>query len=151
MNPTATNVGGWDATSMRSWANDTMFYNLPLKWRRIIKPVQVLASQGDQSSKIVTSIDKLFLFSFAELGYGTTEVPYKNEVDSEAENMTFPVYTNATSRIKKTFNGEGTASYYWTRSSYSSSSSNFIFIYNGGTNYNSAANLSYCVAFGFCV
>ena len=151
MNSTNTNVGGWDASNMNIWLNNTVFNALPLRWRRIIKSVQVLASAGDQSPKIKTSIDKLFLFSQAELGYGVNEVPYKNEVDPEAEQVTFPLYTNSTSKIKKTYNGEGTAQNYWLRSPYPGSSSQFVYINSNGGYTNGNAFNAYFVAFGFCV
>ena len=107
MNAQNTNVGGWPATAMRKWLNETMIRNLPTVWRNVIKPVQVLSSVGDTKAEIVTSIDKLFLFSYAEVGFETNSVPYTNEVNAGAERKTFALFTDNNSRIKKTYNGTG--------------------------------------------
>ena len=151
MNSSNTNVGGWDATKMRTYLNETVFPALPRQWQAMIKTVQVLASEGDTSATIVTSEDNLFLFSQAEVGFSTKEVPYSNEVDPDAEQVTFSLFTDNASRIKKTYNGTGSAAYWWLRSPLASSSTNFGLVHNNGGSHDSSANLSGGVAFGFCI
>ena len=152
MNPTNVNAGGWEASEMRKWLNETMFEALPTIWKSMIESVQVLASIGGQSATIATTIDKLFLFSHAEVGFDKTAVPYRNEVDADAEAMQFTLFTDNTSRIKKTFNGEGSAVNWWLRSADASSSTGFRIVYasgGGAGSYNAAYTNSVC--FGFCV
>lgn len=151
MNSSNTNVGGWDVTKMRTYLNETVFPALPVQWQAMIKTVQVLASEGDTSATIVTSEDNLFLFSQAEVGFNTTAVPYCNEIDADAEEVTFSIFTDNASRIKKGYNGTGTAAYWWLRSALASSSYNFAAVYNGGGSASNGANTSYGVAFGFCI
>ncbi len=151
MNTTNTNVGGWPATPMRTWLNETMLHNLPTIWRNVIKSVQVLSSIGDTKAEIVSSNDKLFLFSYAEVGFSVDAVPYKNEIDASAERKTFELFTDNTSRIKKTFNGEGTATYWWLRSPHSANSTAFTYVGSSGNASSSGATLSSGVAFGFCI
>ncbi len=146
-----TNVGGWPETTMRKWLNETMLYNLPTVWRNVIKSVQVLSSAGNTSASIVTSIDKLFLFSQAEVGFNKSDVPYCNEVAEGAESVQFPIFTDNASRIKKPYNGTGTAAYWWLRSPVASSSTYFAGVYTGGGAYGNGATVSYGVAFGFCI
>ena len=117
----------------------------------MIKVVQVRSSAGSTSADIVTSNDKLFLLSRAEVGFNTDAVPYKNEVDPDAENVTFALFTDNNSRIKKTYNGEGSASNWWLRSPEASSSSAFASVNNSGNSSTSNASTTYGVAFGFCI
>ncbi|MBR1630897.1 MAG: hypothetical protein IJ680_03495, partial [Paludibacteraceae bacterium] len=151
MNPTNTNEGGWRDSEMRTWLNGTMLYNLPTVWRNVIKSVQVLSSAGKQSANILTSIDKLFLFSWSELGWDTNAVPYRDEIDAGAERKTFAIFTDNASRIKKTFNGEGSASNWWLRSPVAASSTSFGIVITSGGSGNNGASVAYGVAFGFCI
>jgi hypothetical protein len=138
---------------MRTYLNGTVFNALPLQWQSMIKSVDVKSSIGNTSATIDTTSDKLFLFSYAEVGFGTNEVPYKNEVDSGAEQVTFSLFTSNASRIKKTYNGEGGAQNWWLRSPNASNSTNFCNVYNNGSANNNYANAgnTYGVAFGFCI
>lgn len=151
MNSSNTNVGGWDASKMRNYLNNTVFPALPIQWQAMIKEVNVLASKGDTMADIVTSADKLFLFSQAEVGFSTGTVPYSNEVDAEAEEKTFSIFTDNASRIKKRYNGTGDAAYWWLRSPLAISSTNFCIVYHNGISNNYDANSSLGVAFGFCI
>ena len=136
---------------MRSFLQNTVLPNLPQQWKALIKTVNVLTSAGGTSENIITTEDQLFLLSYAEVGFGVNEVPYKNEIDADAEQKTFSIFTDNNSRIKKTYNGEGSASYWWLRSPTASSSSYFCYVYyNGGANGNGAYS-SNGVAFGFCL
>ena len=151
MNSTNTNVGGWPETPMRTFLNNKIFPALPQQWRAMIKTVETLSSAGNTSPDIVSSKDNLFLFSQAEVGFNTTAVPYCNEVDADAEEVTFSIFTDNASRIKKRYNGTGEAVDWWLRSPYSSGSTTFCLVNYGGGSTNSSANLSLGVAFGFCI
>ena len=99
-----------------------------------------------------SSTERLFLLSRAEVGFNVNDVPYKDEVDPNAENVTFALFTDNNSRIKKTYNGTGSASNWWLRSPEASGSSSFAVVYYFGySNYYYAASNSYGVAFGFCI
>ena len=151
MNSSNTNAGGWASSGMRTYLNNTIYPNLPRQWQSMIKTVDVLSSIGGTSETISTSEDKLFLLSNAEVGFNATVIPYKNEQDPEAEQVTFSLFTDNNSRIKKTYNGGGTANIWWLRSPYSSSSTSFMNVNTyGGSNTNGAGN-SNGVAFGFCI
>lgn len=151
MNSSNTNVGGWPATKMRTYLNETVFNGLPQQWKSMIKPVTVLSSQGDTLPTIVWSDDKLFLFSQAEVGFNTSTVPYTNEIDPGAEEKTFSIFTDNNSRIKKTYNGTGTAHNWWLRSPYASYSTTFCNVYGYGGANSGTAGSTYGVAFGFCI
>ena len=155
MNATSTNVGGWDECEMRSWLNETIFPALPIPLQALAKLVQVKASIGNTSATIKTSEDKLFLLSQAEVGFDTDAVPYCNEVESGADEVKFTVFTDNASRIRKYYNGTGSATYWWLRSPWASSAANFANVNGGGGSANASgsgnASGAYGVAFGFCI
>ena len=151
MNSSNTNANGWPATAMRTWLNNTVYPALPQQWKSMIKLVTVLSSKGGTSADIVSSNDRLFLLSQAEVGFNSGDTPYKQEVDADADNRTFALFTSNNARIKKTYNGTGTAGNWWLRSPAASSSSNFCAVNNAGNSTNGTASTSYGVAFGFCI
>ncbi len=93
MNPTNTNAGGWDQSSMRSFLNTRVLDMYPTNWRSAMKQVKVSASAGNQSSELVVSSDTMFLAATREVGGDTTE-PYA----SEGTAISF--YTTNQSRVK---------------------------------------------------
>jgi len=151
MNSSQTNAGGWPETLMRTYLNTTVYNSLPTVWRNVIKSVRVLSSAGETSPEIVTSIDKLFLFSYAEVGFSVSTVPYCNEIDEGAETKQFPIFTDNNSRIKKHYNGTGSAAYWWLRAPRATNATSFTNVGSNGSANNNGANNSNGVAFGFCI
>lgn len=145
------NVGGWPATTMRTYLNEKVFPALPRQWQTMIKQVEILSSAGGTTADIVSSDDYLFLFSHAEVGFDTSAVPYKNEIAEGAEAVTFSLFTSNDSRIKKTFNGEGPAVIWWLRSPDPASSTSYRAVNGNGFAYTSTAASGYYVSFGFCI
>ena len=147
MNSSNTNVGGFPAMNLFDWLNNTLYPQLPVFWRCLIKQVQILSSAGGTSASIVSTDAYLYVPSYAEMGFGTTETPYKDEVASGADETRFAMYTGNEQRIKKTYNGNGSAQNYWTRSPHSGSSTSFMLIYTGGgiNIYNASTSYGVCV------
>lgn len=77
MNPTATNVGGWDACQMRTFINARMTDALPIVWRTMLKQVKIGASEGNKSSNILLSDDYFYIPAYVEMGGSGT--PYISE------------------------------------------------------------------------
>lgn len=151
MNPTNTNVGGYFASEMDNWLENTLFQTLPCHWRSVIKPVYVLANAGDQSTTILKQARHLYLPCWSEMGIETGAAPYKNEVSPSANELQFSKYTGNAQRIKKTFNGEGSAQTYWTRSAFAGSSVAFCSIASNGSGINYAASGNYSVCVGLSI
>ena len=152
MNSGNTNVGGFDASAMKTWLNGTMLGNLSKPWQALIKTVDVLASKGGTNYDILTSRCKLFLFADPEVGANKTAAPYMNEVDPGAETLQLPIFTDNASRIKKTDNGTGSAYGWWLRSATASNTTYFEIVDSNGyipISYNASGAGGVC--FGFCI
>ena len=113
--------------------------------------VEVLSSKGGTSDEIVSCDCKVFLLSQAEVGFDTSAVPYKNEVAAGAERLNFSPYNSNANRIKKTYNGTGSAVTWWLRSPLASSSTNFCNVNTAGSANSSGASGSNGIAWGFCI
>jgi len=111
----------------------------------------VLSSAGNTTADIVSLDTYLTLESQAEMGFDKTAVPYCNEVAEGADEVTFSCYTDNNSRTKKTYNGTGSAGYYWLRSPLSSSTADFCHVRGNGAAYSNLATAAVGVAFGFCL
>jgi hypothetical protein len=117
----------------------------------MIKSVRVLSSKGNSSSEIVCSEDKLFLFSASELGYTVTTTPYVQEIEEGAETIVLPIFTDNASRVKKRFNGTGSADNWWLRSPHSSLRNSVHSVQSTGVIAQITTHSSYAISFGFCI
>lgn len=76
MNPTNTNVGGWEKSELRQKMNGGEIWNLmPSEFQSMVKSVRKLTnnvSGDDENAKVNVTTDKLFLLSGAEI----VESPY---------------------------------------------------------------------------
>ena len=68
MNDTDTNVGGWPATSMRTFVNNNIYNAIPSEIKNAIIDTTVVSGHGSTSEETnFTSTDKLYLLSTAEV------------------------------------------------------------------------------------
>ena len=68
MNDTDTNVGGWPATSMRTFVNNDIYNAIPSEIKNAIIDTTVVSGHGSTSGETnFTSTDKLYLLSTAEV------------------------------------------------------------------------------------
>ena len=68
MNDKRTNVGGWPATSMRTFVNNDIYNAMPDKVKNAIIDTTVVSGHGSTSGETnFTSTDKLYLLSTAEV------------------------------------------------------------------------------------
>jgi len=151
MNGSATNSGGWPNSANKTWLNTTVYNNLPTHWKSAITTVKVLSSAGGTSDQIVSTDVKLFLLSRAEVGHNANDVPYKNEVAAGAARKTFSVFSSNNARIRKTYNGTGSAVFWWLRSPDAASSSYFCYVGTTGAAGSGSATNSNSISWGFCI
>lgn len=148
MNPSNSNAGGWKAMPMRTWLNDRLFTALPYLWRQLILTVYVHSNTGQNATGNVDppAEDKIWIPCMKDMGFNVTTAVYSDESDAP-----FSCFTTQASKIKKLNLGAGAASNYWLRSPSTYIDTNFYCVAAAGSSYAYNSNLSYGVAFGFCI
>ena len=137
MNSTATNVGGWPASEMRTYLNSTILNSLPSDLQSVIIDTTVVSSHGLTSGEAnFTSTDKLYLLSSKEVWNGGTGYD-----TAESETRQLDYYANL-GVIKDNYSGAiKQNSYWWLRSAAAHCTDYFFFVNNDGNwNYVRANN-----------
>lgn len=137
MNENNTNETSWKDSKMRTVHIPRLMRLLPKGLTEHIVPVVKKTSAGGRSSKIITTEDKLFMFSEVEV-YG------KNDLSFEGEGEQYELFKSAEYR-------KLLKNYPWLRSPYYSDSNFFCYVCYGGHGSRFNANDSIGVAFGFCL
>ncbi len=148
-----TNIGGWPASSMRSYLNETLFNKLPeeLKANGMILDTSVVSGHGETEGETnFTSTDKLYLLSYVELmgsNYNYDSVKLVSETITDGTRQIEYYGTTGSTRIKNTT--EGSAKTWWLRSACSYDANNFLYVYSGGNINYYNAHSTYGVAPAF--
>ena len=129
MNSTSTNVGGWPASSMRSYLSKDIYNALPADLQGAIIDTKVVSGHGSDDSANFASTDKLYLLDAREV-YGTSFTSsYNTSKDSErqldyysAQGVTTSNYSGAIKQL----NGSNT--YWWLRAASSDANSRFYYV-----------------------
>lgn len=138
------NNGGYRNSNLRAYLTGDLYQNVPALVRNLMVPVKKGSSTGGYLTEVEYMYDKVYALSYSEVGFGTSS-PYGSE------GTQYPVYTDATSRIKKAENGAGSANAWWLRSPYHSGYNIFYYVGSSGSNGISIANYTCRVAFGFAL
>ena len=137
MNDTNTNVGGWPATSMRTFVNNDIYNALPSELRNAIIDTTVVSGHGSTSGETnFTSTDKLYLLSTAEVwaqgSPNTIEYDTARDVTRQLDyykNLGVTTTNNKSGAIKKS----GTsADNWWLRAARSNYTNRFLNVYYDG-------------------
>ena len=117
MNSSATNVGGWPATTMRTFVNSDIYNALPSDLKAGIINTTVVSSHGSTSGEgNFTSTDKLYLLDRQEvLGDNSSN----NTAYSSTRQIDYYVGKSYRGRLKY-LNDGSTEKEWWLRSAYSS-------------------------------
>ena len=150
MNDTATNVGGWPATSMRTFVNNDIYNAIPSELRNAIIDTTVVSGHGSRSGETnFTSIDKLYLLTLKEI-YTNSSSSYDAAKDLT---RTLDYYTSigvTTSSYSGAIKKNGiNASYWWLRAAYSYGTNSFLYVDPKGDWQSNYANYSRGVAPAF--
>ena len=135
MNSTNTNVGGWPATKMRTYANEEFLKKLPSDLQSVIIDTKVVSGHGSTTGETnFTTTDNIYLLSAHEVwednfdrdaAYDQTrQLDYYANID---EGVTTSNYSGA---IKKDINGN--ASTWWLRGASSNRSDSFLNVLGNG-------------------
>ena len=141
MNDTNTNVGGWPATSMRTFVINDIYNAIPSEIKNAIIDTTVVSGHGKSDTENFTSIDKLYLLAPKEI---YTDF---NDTDDTAKDLTrtLDYYKNlgtSTSNSSGAIKKNGTsASWWWLRTATSTTTDVFLYVSaNGNCYYNGAIN-----------
>ena len=137
MNDTAINVGGWPATTMRTFVNNDIYNALPSELRNAIIDTTVVSGHGSKRGETnFTSTDKLYLLATGEVwtdwktssgtSYDTAREVTRQLDYYKKEGVTASNYSKAI----KMYNS--TATIWWLRSAVSSGDRNFFTITSDG-------------------
>ena len=131
MNDTNTNVGGWPATSMRTFVNNDIYNAIPSEIKNAIIDTTVVSGHGREDAENFTSTDKLYLLSTAEVWANgqscdtardnTRQLDYYKNLGTSTSNYSGAIKKNGTS-----------ADWWWLRAAISNVSNGFLRVGNFG-------------------
>ena len=152
MNGTATNAGGWPATTMRTFVNNDIYNAIPDEIKNAIIDTTVVSGHGKSDTENFTSTDKLYLLSTAEVwsqGSSNTistdtardvtrQLDYYKNLNTDTVNYSPAIKNNGTS-----------AGYWWLRAANSYGTNTFWSVGNIGDWSNYGANYTIGVSPAF--
>ncbi len=149
MNSSYTNVGGWPATSMRTFVNNDIYNALPNELQSAIIDTIVVSSYGDRDSSNFTSTDKLYLLALKEI-YTDFSSSYDTAKDLTRTLDYYTAQGVTTSDSGGTIKNNGSsADWWWLRSAYSNSHTNFYRVHFYGGWIHTDATTTYGVSPAF--
>ena len=132
-NSTATNVGGWRDSELRTYVNGTIYNALPSELQNVISTTKVISGHGKTSGETnFETQDKLYLLSSEEI-YGDFASSSSSQYDTALGTSKQLDYyknlgvttTNYSLAAKSNF-------YWWLRSAYSIYNHAFLLVYSVG-------------------
>ena len=137
MNSTGTNVGGWPATAMRTYANGNFLNKLPAELRKVIIDTKVISGHGNTAGETnFTSTDKIYLLSAHEVWEDGTSNQVSSGVTAYDTTRQLDYYANLKAT---TINYSGTIKQYnslntnwWLRAARSNTNNSFLIVSNSG-------------------
>ncbi len=137
MNSVQTNVGGWPASEMRTYVNETIYNALPSKLQNVISETKVVSSHGStEGEENFISNDKIYLLSTKEVWGkdGTSNIISEDTAEAETKQLDYyknkGVTTDNSSWAIKQYNG--LELYWWLRSANLKYTNNFFSISTTG-------------------
>ena len=143
MNSSSTNSGGYPASAMKTYVETNVYDKLPSDLKAIVAPVKKKCyTTYNNASSLSEANYNVWLLAEAEV---FDSVSY---TVGSGEGTKYPIFTDNASRVKKV---NGSATRWWLRSAYSSSSQHFVIVFSDGDFHYSYASNSYGVVVGLCV
>ena len=142
MNDTNTNVGGWPATSMRTFVNNDIYNAIPSEIKNAIIDTTVVSGHGSTSGETnFTSIDKLYLLAPKEI---YTNFPSSDDTANDLT-RTLDYYTNigvTTSNCSGAKKNGIRAPWWKLRTANSYNTASFLLVSIGGSDFSNNANFT---------
>ena len=135
MNGTATNAGGWPATTMRTFVNNDIYNAIPDEIKNAIIDTTVVSGHGKSDTENFTSTDKLYLLSTAEVwSQGSSNTISTDTARDNTRQLDY--YKNlgtSTSSYSGAIKKSGTSTtWWWLRAAYSNTAFTFLFVSDSG-------------------
>lgn len=143
MNSSGSNVGGWEASEMRTYLQNDILPTLPSDLQSVIKTVNKVSDGGYENQTLKTTQDKLFLFSPEEVGFNLTSYYV------QGQGTKYDYFTDNTSRTKKYLDNNSGG--WWLRSAITSNANYFYIVYSDGIDNFYSAYRTSGVVFGFSI
>ena len=152
MNGTATNAGGWPATTMRTFVNNDIYNAIPDEIKNAIIDTTVVSGHGKSDTENFTSTDKLYLLAPKEIYSDWSTYQSANDTAKDLT-RTLDYYKNlgtSTSNRSGVKKKNGTsADYWWFRAASSNTLEGFYTVASTGTYSNDVAVYTHGVAPAF--
>ena len=149
MNSTNTNSGGFPASSLYDYLNETVLQALPEELKNMIVPIYKWYGTGNSTSNGAWHGCKVWIPLEYEIYEDNVYGPTTEHTTGNARK--YPIFTNNTSRLKRMNNGSGEVNYYWEASPDAGTVSNFCFVYKEGASNAYIASYAAGVCFGICI
>ena len=149
MNATNTNVGGFPASDLYDYLNDTIYAALPEDLKSLVVPIYKWYGTGNNTTNGAWHGCKVWIPLEYEMFGTTTYSPATEHTTGNARK--YPIFTNNASRVKKLNNGSGSANWYWEASPYASYAAGFCAVGSNGSAGIHGASDAYGVCFGLCI
>ena len=136
-NSTATNVGGWKDSELRTYVNGTIYNALPSELQNVISSTKVISEHGNTSGEAnFETQDKLYLLSGHEVYEDGTSRPISESDTSYNNTKQLDYYknqgitTSSYAGAKKQYNESNF--HWWLRSTIFSNTSGFLIVADNG-------------------
>ena len=143
MNDTKTSVGGWPATSMRTFVNNDIYNSLPSDLKNGIIDTVVVSNHGPSDSSDFTSTDKLYLLASKDI-YGPAK-----DLTRQLDYYKKEGVTTASNESKSIKMYNSTASDWWLRTTISNLGGGFFYVKSDGSSGAGVASSTYGVSPAF--
>lgn len=148
MNTTATNIGGWEKTQIRTYVNNDIYNSMPQDLRKGIIDTKVISNYGKSDNNNIETLDKIYLLSITEVLSDNNNLLHESISDLTRQ-LDYYKNINATKaeHAKKIY--ENFATHWWLRTANDGESSGFMMISDAGEMQNPTANNLYGVSPAF--
>jgi len=126
MNDTATNVGGWPASSMYTFVNNDIYNAIPSEIKNAIIDTTVVSGHGKSDTENFTSTDKLYLLTLKEIYTDWGAISYDTAKDLTRQLDYYKNLGTSTNSYSGAIKKNG-ASAWWLRTA-SSNTNNYFYI-----------------------
>ena len=117
MSVNGSTVGGWAVSTLNGYLNGRVYEAFPMKWRQLMKKVQIKSSIGNKSHEVTSSDCYITIPSVYELDYNRSSEPYITEIyPAQTIDYFVPTASNDVNKLRICYDKEGNAVSYWTRS-----------------------------------